>query len=66
MNDLSNDRFLKLEDVQEKLGISRTTLYRWREEKGLPIVIIGGIKRIREADLQKFLDRHSTDKTTAN
>ena len=52
------DRFLKLKDVQELLGVSRTTLWRWIAEHGLKVVRVGSVTRIRESDLQAFLGRH--------
>jgi len=63
---MNDDRFLKFEDVQNMLGVSRTTLWRWREDRGLRVTEIGGIKRIKETDLHEFLDRHLQGKPGAN
>ena len=41
-----NDRFLKLSDVQEMLGVSRSTVWRWTAEQGLKVVRVGGVTRI--------------------
>lgn len=57
----SEDRFLRLADVQRMLGVSRTTVWRWQAERGLKVVTIGGVTRIRESDLQAFLKRHEAD-----
>ena len=56
----ANDRFLKLKQVQDLLGVSRSTLWRWQAEHGLKVVRVGDVVRIRESDLQVFLKRHET------
>jgi excisionase family DNA binding protein len=58
---MSEDRFLKLKDVQDKLGVSRTTLWRWQAEHGLKVVRVGDVVRVRESDLQVFLKRHESN-----
>ena len=55
---MSEDRFLKLKEVQSRFGISRSTVWRWHVERGLRVVSVGGVTRIRESDLQKFVERH--------
>ncbi len=52
------DRFLRLKEVQELLGVSRSTLWRWHAERGLKVVRVGDVVRVRESDLQAFLSRH--------
>jgi len=54
-----NERFLKLSQVQAMLGVSRSTVWRWTEN-GLKVVRVGSVTRIRESDLQAFLNRHET------
>jgi excisionase family DNA binding protein len=56
-----NDRFLKLKDVQDLLGVSRTTLWRWQAEHGLKVVRVGDVVRVRWSDLQVFLKRHESN-----
>jgi excisionase family DNA binding protein len=56
----ANDHFLKLKEVQDLLGVSRTTLWRWQAEHGLKVVRVGDVVRVRESDLQVFLKRHET------
>lgn len=52
------DRFLKLAEVQQLLGVSRSSVWRWHAERGLKVVRVGGLVRVRESDLQAFLTRH--------
>ena len=55
---MSEERFLKLKDVQSKFGVSRSTVWRWHAERGLRVVSVGGVTRIRESDLEAFVERH--------
>ena len=55
MNDV---KFLKLSDLQTMFGVSRSTVWRWQAQHGLRVITVGGVKRIREADLNEFLERH--------
>lgn len=56
-----NDRFLKLGEVAQMFDVSRSTVWRWSAERGLKVVTIGGVTRVRESDLQTFLARHETN-----
>lgn len=60
------DRYLKLKEVKEMLGISRTTLWRWENERGLRVVRIGDVVRIRERDLEAFLGRNEPSVSDQN
>ena len=50
----SPDRLLTFKEIEVRFGISRTTVWRWRTERGLKFIRIGGIRRVREGDLQRF------------
>lgn len=54
------DQFLRLSEVQRMLGVSRSTVWRWHAERGLKVVRVGDVVRVRESDLQAFLKRHET------
>jgi excisionase family DNA binding protein len=56
----TSERFLRLSEVQRMFSVSRSTVWRWHAERGLKVVTIGGVTRIRESDLQAFLKRHET------
>jgi len=53
-----DNRYLRLREVEQRLGVSRTTVWRWTAERGLKVTRIGGVSRIRESDLAAFLKRH--------
>ena len=55
---MSEERFLKLKEVQDWLGVSRSTVWRWHAERGLRVVCVGAVTRIRESDLLDFVNRH--------
>jgi excisionase family DNA binding protein len=55
---MSEERFLKLKDVQDRFAVSRATVWRWHAERGLRVLCVGGVTRIRESDLREFIERH--------
>ena len=55
------ERFFRLAEVRQQVGVSRATLWRWIAERGLRVVRVGGVTRIRESDLQAFLERHESN-----
>jgi excisionase family DNA binding protein len=54
------ERFLTIQDVCNCLNVSRTTVWRLMHEHGLRVIHIGGIRRIRQHDLEVWLERHCT------
>lgn len=52
------EKFLRLRDVQTMFAVSRATVWRWHAERGLRVVSVGGITRVRECDLNEFVERH--------
>ena len=61
-----SERFLTLAEVRTSLKVSRSTIWRWQAERGLRVVKIGEIVRIRERDLQDFLNKHDIAGTDGN
>ena len=55
---MSSNQFLRFQDVQTRLCVSRTTLWRWCNERGLKVVRVGNVARIRESDFDAFMGRH--------
>ncbi len=48
------------------LNVSRATLWRWTAEHGLKVVRVGNVTRVRESDLQTFLNRHESSDAGAD
>ncbi len=51
-----SEEFYTLAEVLKILNVSRTTLWRWRNERGLRMVRIQGVIRVRKSDLNSFLN----------
>lgn len=54
-----NDKLLPLDKVMEILGVSDTTIYRYRKERGLRFIKVGKAIYIKESVLSKWLDENS-------
>ena len=54
------ERLLTIQDVCDRLNVSRTTVWRLMHEHGLRVIRVGGIRRVREHDLLVWLERHCT------
>ena len=50
---------LSLEDAAAVLNVGRTTIYRLVREGSLATVTIGRTRRVRPADLDRFIDAHT-------
>jgi len=59
-NTNASDRLLTLKDVQDRFGVSRTTLWRWEAERGLKVFRVGKVVRVRERELEAFFRRHQS------
>ena len=55
------DKFLTIQEVGERLNLCRTTIWRLMNQHGLRFVRIGGTRRIREQDLEAWIERHSVN-----
>jgi excisionase family DNA binding protein len=56
---MQTDRLLTLDEVQEILGLSRSTLYLMIKDCHLPVVQMRGCKRVRRADLDNWITARS-------
>lgn len=55
-----NTRFLTVPEVAEALQVSHRTVFRWMSEGLLPVIRVGKVTRIRQTDLETFLQTHLT------
>ena len=59
-NDKPNpDELLKLKEVYTKMKVSRSTFWKCRNEYNLPVITVGGTKRIRASVLDAWLERRT-------
>jgi excisionase family DNA binding protein len=54
---MTEARYLKVRDVQERCSVSERTVYEWFA-LGLPNVKIGRTVRVAETDLTAFLEKY--------
>lgn len=62
------DKLLTIADVAERLSVSRFWVYRRIESGQIPVVELGDTRknqRIRESDLQGFIDSRTYGRTAA-
>ena len=62
----SSGRFFTISEVCDLLRVSRTTVWRIMNQQGLRVIRVGGMKRIREHDLEMWIERHSTTHDSDN
>ena len=54
----SDDTFMDLKSAAKYLGVSENTLKNFRI-RGLKVLEIGNVKRVRKSDLDKFITKNS-------
>lgn len=60
-NSARGDELLTFKEVRAMCKLrSRSTLWKWQNERGLRTITIDGVKRIRRSDLNEFLRRHAS------
>lgn len=57
-SDSNSSRFLQTNQATEYCNVSRQTLQRWVEERGLPQAKIGGVILYDIQDLDEFIAKH--------
>jgi excisionase family DNA binding protein len=61
-----DDRLLTLNQVAEYLGVPLATLYQWRHRgEGPRGIKVGGHVRVRESELERYLDAQTDSRPAA-
>ena len=55
----TSQKFLTIQEVCDRLNLSRTTVWRIMNQHGLRFIRIGGARRVRERDLESWLEEHT-------
>jgi excisionase family DNA binding protein len=55
-----SEQLLTLKQVGQRLQVSRTSVWRAINERGLRCVRFGGLVRVKETDLAAWIEKHST------
>ena len=50
-----SDRWLSVEEIAEYLGVSKDTIYAWREKKGLPAHRIGRFWKFKAEEVDEWV-----------
>ena len=57
-----NEKLLSVEEVAERLGVTPDTIRHYIRTHQLTAIRIGNKYRIKESELNRFLDERSTDR----
>ena len=56
---LTTPTYYKLDEVATIAGVTTRTVYTWINKRGLREVVIDGVKRIKNSDLEEFMTAHT-------
>ena len=49
------DRWLSVDEIRAHLGVSRDTVYKWIEQKGMPAHRAGRLWKFKEDDVDEWM-----------
>ena len=61
MNDRATERLLKLAEVEQRIGMSRASLYRMMRDGSLRSVKVRGARRVPESAVAEFIAALGSD-----
>jgi predicted DNA-binding transcriptional regulator AlpA len=56
---MTDDRYLRLKELKERIGVSRATIYRWAKDYDFPrpVKLGPGTSAWRQSEVDKWLQR---------
>jgi excisionase family DNA binding protein len=57
-NVFMDETLLTAEQVATKLGLHSQTIYKWAREKKIPSFKIGGSRRFKQSDIDRFVSEN--------
>ena len=58
------DRWLSVEEIANHLGVSKDTVYAWREKKGLPAHKVGRLWKFQASEVDNWVRNGSASELT--
>ena len=55
MNDVSDDRWLSVEEIAIYLGVKRDTVYKWIERRRMPAHKVGALWKFRKDEIDAWV-----------
>ena len=67
MTNEAGERWVDVQEIVNRLGVHEQTVRRWIKRDELPAIIFGRRSgyRVKESDLQAFIEAHATGKAAA-
>jgi predicted DNA-binding transcriptional regulator AlpA len=62
----SDNKYLSLRQSMARFDVSRSTLFRWHKEFGLPVSHVRGRVFYRIADIQEIIEKHFSNPPRSN
>lgn len=55
MVNVSNDRWLSVDDIADYLGVKRDTIYKWIDRRNLPARKVGSLWKFRKEEIDEWI-----------
>lgn len=55
MTNVTNDRWLSVDEIATYLGIKRDTIYKWIDRKNLPAHKVGSLWKFRKEEIDEWI-----------